>query len=636
MAQRVTAAVVFLCIVAGFFGAPRLAHGYLGDAGSHPPPTNGPHAYFPTAGTFGPGQAGFPAVGGTFDDPVFGSTIRRLTNELPQYSFSENYAKNGFTNADNTLMYHRAQSGRTIINTTSGQVVRSNVPGNFDSSFAPDDPDVWYWFNWGDTRLNRYNVSTGASTVMKTFSEGLGQLGGSVDFIDASGRYMVLLLGSSLRVYDVKADVLYAGSIPASYAASGGWAGMSPDGNYVVTATDPPKFHSFKIDHGARTVSTSPVLFWTLCGDHADLVSASNGKTYLVAFECHSEAAIYAVDVTKPQSASDPAKQRAENTRIIKLASWTDTAGHFSGVSKGAMRDWFFFDIESGDDTFSSPGAWRPYKQEIVMANVLTGEVRRLAHHRSRSPLANYFYTPRVSASWDGTLVSWVSNFGYSAEGYADLYSIRNPGGASASPAPSTPEPPSSPTPSSPAPSTPPGGSTLTKIGGDWYLDGAHISTDLANGIISNAAFAAAYGVAWPVSGAPAASIPSTPVPSPAPSAAPSVSSGGSTLKKVGGDWFLNGAHISSGLAEGIVADPAFAAAYGVAWPVSTASGAVAAAPAPTTTAASAASGGLVKKNGDWFLQGTSISNDLAISIMNDPATAAAYGLSWPVAISGN
>ena len=96
---------------------------------------------------------------------------------------------------------------------------------------------------------------------MKSFSEALGQLGGSVDFIDGSGQHMVLVLGSSIRVYDVKADILYSGSIPSSYSASGGWAAISPDGNYVVTATDPPKFHSFKIDHASRSVSTSPTMF---------------------------------------------------------------------------------------------------------------------------------------------------------------------------------------------------------------------------------------------------------------------------------------------------------------------------------------------------------------------------------------
>jgi hypothetical protein len=31
---------------------------------------------------------------------------------------------------------------------------------------------------------------------------------------------------------------------------------------------------------------------------------------------------------------------------------------------------------------------------------------------------------PRVSASWDGSVVAWASNFGCNASGYADIYSI--------------------------------------------------------------------------------------------------------------------------------------------------------------------------------------------------------------------
>jgi hypothetical protein len=95
-------------------------------------------------------------------------------------------------------------------------------------------------------------------------------------------------------------------------------------------------------------------------------------------------------------------------------------------VSRGPLQDWAFGSIESGDDAFgSSVTTWRAFKQEIVMVNVLSGEVRRLAHHRSRSVFSNYYYQPRVSASWDGGFVAWASNMGLDQSGYADIYSIR-------------------------------------------------------------------------------------------------------------------------------------------------------------------------------------------------------------------
>jgi hypothetical protein len=94
-----------------------------------------------------------------------------------------------------------------------------------------------------------------------------------------------------------------------------------------------------------------------------------------------------------------------------------------------------FISLEATDDPFTDGvSGWRPYKQEIVMANVLTGELRRLAHHRSRGLGGSYFYQPRVSVSWDGARVAWASNFGYEGPDYADIYAIEV--GQAASPLP--------------------------------------------------------------------------------------------------------------------------------------------------------------------------------------------------------
>ncbi len=395
------------------------AAAYVTDSVTHAPPTTGAYAYYSTFGTFGPDRAGFPALGQTFVDPVFGSTIRRLTSETGQASSSDIYAKNGFWNSDGTRMLHRNPTDdRVIIDTTTGAVVRSNVPGDFDGSFAPDDPDTWYYFNGAN--LEKFSVATGTTSVVKTFPGTLGGLGGSTDWVDNSGRYMVLNIGGSVRVWDKQSDVLYAGALAGNVGA--GWAGISPDGKYVVAAGDEKR--SFAINHTTRTVNTTGVMFWSLCGDHGDLVSATNGKTYFVTWECHSDPGVWAVDITIPQTVANLAKQRTDNTKLIAM-DWTDNDGHISAVSRGAFQDWAYVSIISADDSFTAGvSSWRPYKQEIVMANVLTGEVRRLAHHRSRGIDGSYRYQPRVSAGWDGTRVAWASNFGYNSPGYGDIYTI--------------------------------------------------------------------------------------------------------------------------------------------------------------------------------------------------------------------
>jgi hypothetical protein len=402
---------------------PPCAITYLSDHTAHPPPTSGPYAYYPSAGTFGPGQPGFLARGESFVDPVFSTLVRRLTADHPMPAGNDIYAKNGWWNADGSHFLHRSRDGHFVLDSATGAVVRSGVPVGYNASevsFDPVDPDVYYIPN--GTTIDRYVVSTGTRSLVHDFGASLDDgLGGSLDWIDASGRYFLVNLAGDIRVYDRTSDALYDGSIPATFGA--GWAAISPDAAYVVTASNDQTHHSYRIDHAMQRVEAAGTMFWNLCGDHGDLVSASDGRTYFVTFECHSEAAVYAVDVSLAQDPTDDAAQRASNRRLFDT-DWPDS-GHFSGVSSGPLRDWAFVAVESGDDDFGSdPSGFRPFQQEIVMANVVTGEVRRLAHHRSRGLAGSYYFTPRLSASWDGRHVAWSSNFGVDLADYSDVYVV--------------------------------------------------------------------------------------------------------------------------------------------------------------------------------------------------------------------
>lgn len=408
-----------------------------------PPPTTGTYAYYNTYGTFGPNQPGFLALGATYQDPVFGSFIRRLSSETGQNSNSEIYSKNGFYNATGAVMHHRRSDGtHALINTATGASVREGITFNSDSSFSPADPDIWYYFAPGTLELKQFSVATGAGSTLKTFDATLDQLGGSVDWIDRTGRFMALKIGGAIRVWDRETDTLYAGSINGSTFGND-WIGISPDANYVLTLTSGTspqhQHHSFAINHSTKTVDTTGVLYWTL-GGHADILSATDGKTYIVSPDSESTGDVYRVDVSLPQTAGDPAQQRSQNRMLCALDINNDSV-HFSCGAKGTYQDWVFISVESGDDNFGDTiDGWRPYMQEIVMANVLTGSVRRLAHHRSRSTSLDYYYEPKVSASWDGTVVAWQSNYGFQSGHYADIYAI-SPGAAGTPSAPTVPSP---------------------------------------------------------------------------------------------------------------------------------------------------------------------------------------------------
>jgi hypothetical protein len=288
--------------------------------------------------------------------------------------------------------------------------------------------------------LPTQNAPNGTKRLIKQFWDvQLRTLGGSIDWVDRSGRYMVLNVGGTLKVWDNTAKVLFAGGIPETIGS--GWAGITPDGKYVVQTGAGWDKWSYPINHSTRSVNAATgVMFWNLCGGHGDFVSTKNpngtdGLTYWVGFECTADAGIYRVDITRDQRGRTDAQQRAANLRLFPLA-WDDQ-GHVAGGANGVYQNWAYVSIESNDDLFDVYGTWtRPYKMELVMVNVETSEIRRLAHHRSRQLMnpdesENYYYQPRVSSSWDGTRIAWASNFNYKNPNhpvtqYADIYSIRH------------------------------------------------------------------------------------------------------------------------------------------------------------------------------------------------------------------
>jgi hypothetical protein len=118
------------------------------------------------------------------------------------------------------------------------------------------------------------------------------------------------------------------------------------------------------------------------------------------------------------------------NKRLLSFASWND-GDHVSTAGRG---DWAFLSTEDATDIFNSGtddgtgriGPWHAYRQEIIAINVTTLEVRRLAHHRSRSVGTDYYSAPRVSASWSGKVVAFASNFNRPGGGtpLVDIYAI--------------------------------------------------------------------------------------------------------------------------------------------------------------------------------------------------------------------
>lgn len=410
----------WLLVAAMLMGGP--AYAFLTDNAVHAPPSSGTFAY----NTFKPGASGFPGLGGTYVDPVFGSTIKRLSADTGRTNNDDIYAKHQ-ANSNGTLAFHRVSAGVNIINVNSGSIVYSSQPQGINGAemhWDANDPDKYYYFS--GSNLVRRNLAAQTNTTIKAFPSSLQSNGGSLNIQSRTGRYFTVRYGGTNKVWDSQLDIIYSGSVTPS--DSTGWVSITPDGNYLVNAGS--GIYSQAIDHTTRTISSTKVMFWSLCGDHGVLISATNGKNYFITFNCNNDPSVYRVDITLNQSGRSPVQQAAANQKLIQTV-WDD-AGHFSAVSKGVYADWVFVSPESVIDTYnSSTSGWTAHKQEIIAINVMTLAVRRLAHHRSRSINSNYYNMPRVSTSWDGSVVMWTSNFNTnSPTGYSDMYVIQSPLGA--------------------------------------------------------------------------------------------------------------------------------------------------------------------------------------------------------------
>src|SRR5438309_1054384 len=246
---------------------------------------------------------------------------------------------------------------------------------------------------------------------------------------------MLVRYGAEPSVYIYDRQNMAAGPYanPANGAVtadSNGYVGLSPDGQYIIGYEDVGGVYgmgqgvSWKINHTTRSVAASPTIFWSLCGDHGSFTSASDARNYMIVFNCHNFDEIWRVDITNNANGLTEGQQKAlpNNQRLLGPLDWSVT-GHLTTVAKGPFADWAFFTTEDSNDGFNGGvSPWFPYRQEVIGLNVMTGEVRRLAHHRSRSLGANYFYQPRVSVSWSGKFVGWASNFNQS--GVANIYAV--------------------------------------------------------------------------------------------------------------------------------------------------------------------------------------------------------------------
>lgn len=364
-----------------------------------------------------------PAAGGTYLDPVFGATVKRLSDSLHTLDASnsgyltwieDEYSAASPFNKDQTRFLLVFQSYFGMFDGQGNYL--APLPFEVNSGSEPrwsrSDPNVLYYHK--ANQIKQLNITTMTLTVLHTFTEyaaisGKGQMDISMD-----GDHLVFLGDARyLFTYQISTDkkspvfdtgvagysVLYMGannSVTISWAQSGtarftGIELFDVNMNFLRQLT-----HAAGHMHMGVDVTGEPILIWNNSAD--PLPVCGQNAVVKVRLEDGLQTCLLSLDFSLAMHISAP-----DNT-------------------------WAFVETYVPSDVDPNSPAWKPYTNEILQIKLDGSEVRRLAHHRSR-PFDNYVYEPKVSSSRDGSAIVYGSNFDLQAiQGnpalYADSYMI--------------------------------------------------------------------------------------------------------------------------------------------------------------------------------------------------------------------
>jgi hypothetical protein len=364
-----------------------------------------------------------PAVGASYVDPVFGTTITRLTDALHTLDASnvgyltwieDEYSTANPFNSNMTRFLLLFQSYFGMYDGQGNYIspLPFAVSALTEPRWSRTNPNLLYFHN--TNQLKQLDVSTMTITVVHTFSEytaisGKGQMDISLDgdhfVLLGDGEYMFtyqISTDTKSPVFDtglVSYSVLYMGAnnmVTVSWAQAGttrftGVELFDVNMNFLRQLT-----HAAGHMHMGVDINGEPILIWNNSADPLPV--------------CGQNAVV---------------KVRLEDGLQTCLLSLDfSLAMHISA----ADNTWAFVETYVPSDVNPASPAWVPYTNEVLQIKLDGSQVRRLAHHRSR-PFDTYVYEPKVSSSRDGSMIVYGSNFDLQLiQGnptlYADTYMI--------------------------------------------------------------------------------------------------------------------------------------------------------------------------------------------------------------------
>jgi hypothetical protein len=363
-----------------------------------------------------------PNAGSTYDDPVFGTSIRRLSDArhtrddagggtLP-WVFPE-YSTPSIFNSDDShfLLAHGSYFG---IYGGDGRF-QKNAPFEVSASTEPRwsrrSPNVFYYKL--DNALKQYDVEANETRVVHTFGE-YGRISGRGESdICFDGDHLVLV-GDDHEVFVYEISSGRKGPVfdTAGHDFDSVYISANDDVTITWLAAGRDRFNGIELFdrdmHFLRQVARA--------GGHMDMGRDTNGQPVLIWANGGDPEPVCDNGVVKIRLSD------AQQTCLLQIDE--SLAVHISASDEG----WAVVSTYAPSDP--RPDAlWPAYTDEILRLRLDGSRVERLAHHRSR-PSDDYNWEPKATISRDGNRIVYGSNFGlpmtdgYPAQ-YADAYLIR-------------------------------------------------------------------------------------------------------------------------------------------------------------------------------------------------------------------
>jgi len=362
-----------------------------------------------------------PAPGVPFTDPMFGTTLARISDASSSGGMeTHSYSQLQAFSPGNTYVLLESDLGFIVRSVDNLGLVRV-LPDINCPRWHPTLPAsiVHFDSNSDDSlRLQITDVVTGATTTIANFTDyRVVYVNPSFDELSRDGRWVA---GMALRRSDTERVIFAFDMVSRQFGAElalgdlyaspcsphpvwgiiePDWVAPSPNGDYLVIqwpadGTGPCNgMETFAINTGAFTGRVNDG------HQHGDLGIAADGRQYYMTFEIYHPSGIAAIAVRWL-----PGNNVVSPPQYLSLdPGWL--GGHISCQGPPGSPCL----VTNSSDLNGQPGSQWPLEGELFL-QYLDSSRLRLAHHRSSE--CGYWTQPRASLSADGKLAIFASDWG--------------------------------------------------------------------------------------------------------------------------------------------------------------------------------------------------------------------------------